>query len=189
MLTLEAGLTGSPRSREELSLPYPGPLGIGLGGLLTQRWCHRTTWGQPSYKPWPTHPEPPQMDSRAQSKLRSSPQPRVAGTRVPALPQLWACLSALLAPGSVNRGLQEMVMAQATGRPRVPVSSTQSWGPGPRGGSGSQCAAPSPGVPALPQVPPCPAHGAGGMESLSPQGTCVPTAPGPPLPSTLVATL
>ena len=84
------------------------------------------TWGQPSYKPWPTHPKTPQMDSQAQSKLQSSPWPRVAGTRVPALPQLWACLSALLAPGSVNRGLQEMVMAQATGRPRVPVSSAQS---------------------------------------------------------------
>lgn len=49
-----------------------------------------------------------------------------------------------------------------------------------------QCAVPSPGVLCLGAA--CPAPRAGSMESLSPQGTCVPTAPDSPA-SALMAPL
>lgn len=155
-----------------MSLPYPGPLGIGSGGggPLTQRWSHRMTWGQPSCRSWPTHPEPPQMDSQVQSNPRSSPWPRVARARVPAGPQLRARPSALLAPGSVNRGLQEMVMAQATGRrpgPGAQGSVLRAKATGRRPGPSEQGSVLRARL--WPRVPCCPALRADGVEILSSQ--------------------
>lgn len=67
-----------------------------------------------------------------------------------------------------------------------PVCSAQSWGPGPWEALGPVCSAQSWG-PSFALGAACPAPRAGNMESLSPQGTCVPTELS--LPSALVALL